>query len=67
MVYCDGPRPGSTVRVSREEFKRVTEIDNRVEMLAGGVGNFMGRVEEIRTLTAERAAITADKPIQSPK
>ena len=67
MVYCDGPRPGSTVRLSDKEFKRVTQIDERIELLGNGVGNAMGRMQELSKLSAERAAITADKPIQSPK
>ena len=67
MVYCDGPRPGSTVRLSDTEFNRVTKIDQRMEMLGNGVGNAMGRMEELAKLHAEREAIVADKPIQSPK
>ena len=67
MAYCDGPRPGSTVRVSREEFTRITQIDERIELLGNGVGNFIGRVKELSELTAERAAIIGDRPIQSPR
>ena len=67
MVYCDGPRPGSTVRVSKEEFARITQIDERMEMLGNGVGNAMGRMKELGELSAERAAIIGDRPIQSPK